>query len=127
MFDQVIPNPTIAVVDQIMQAYREFNCDCVISIGGGSAHDAAKAAALLLSNKKAIRQYQGLNVTKNVLTMPLICVNTTAGTGSEVTNVAVITDEASHFKMTLVDKNMLARATINDSNMMMGLPPRTTA
>jgi alcohol dehydrogenase len=107
--------------------YKANKCDGIISIGGGSAHDAAKAAGLLLSNPKVIRKYQGINTTKSILKMPLVCVNTTAGTGSEVTNVAVITDELSHFKMTLTDKNMIASASVNDSNMMLGLPPETTA
>jgi alcohol dehydrogenase len=126
IFDGVLPNPTIAIVNKIMEAYKTNDCDGLISIGGGSAHDAAKAAALLLSNRKPIRKYQGLNVTKHKLLMPLICVNTTAGTGSEVTNVAVITDETTHFKMTLVDKNMLANITVNDSNLMLGLPHKAT-
>jgi alcohol dehydrogenase len=127
IFDKVIPNPTVAVVDQIVDMYKTNKCDGIISIGGGSAHDAAKAASLVLSNPKAIRKYQGINVTRNIFKMPLVCVNTTAGTGSEVTNVAVITDELTHFKMTLTDKNMIATASVNDSNMMLGLPPKTTA
>jgi alcohol dehydrogenase len=59
--------------------------------------------------------------------MPIICINTTAGTGSGTTNVAVITDESKHFKMTLVDKNIQPHILVDDSNLMMGLPPTSTA
>jgi alcohol dehydrogenase len=127
IYTGVVPNPTTKVVNEIKEKYLNEKCDALISIGGGSAHDSAKGAALIISNKRNIYKCQGLNVTKTKSLMPIVAINTTAGTGSEVTNVAVITNEISHFKMTLVDKHIQPLASINDSNMMLGLPQRITS
>jgi alcohol dehydrogenase len=123
IFDGVKPNPSIDVVNEIVNTYHTRECDALISVGGGSAHDAVKGASLVISNVNTpIRKFQGLNVTCNVSKMPIIAINTTAGTGSGVTNVAVITDEQNHFKMTLVDKNIQPHVLVNDTQLMMGLP-----
>jgi alcohol dehydrogenase len=122
IYDGVQPNPTTAIVENIVLIYQKNQCDALISVGGGSAHDAAKGASLVLTNHKPIRKFQGLNVTKNAVIMPIIVVNTTAGTGSGATNVAVITDELTHFKMTLVDKNIQPHILVDDSELMLGLP-----
>jgi alcohol dehydrogenase len=127
VFNGSKPNPSIETVNSIIKAYNDNNCDALITIGGGSPHDAAKAAGLLLSNSKRINKLQGINVSKNAFKMPLICINTTAGSGSEASNIAVITDEHRQHKMTIVDKHCQPRATINDSQMMLDLPPETTA
>jgi alcohol dehydrogenase len=129
IFDGVTPNPTIATVNEILNAYYNNKNDAIISVGGGSSHDAAKAAVMLITNSKVrnLRKFQGLNVTRHVAIMPIICVNTTSGTGSECTNVAVITNETAHYKMTLVDKYLQPSITVNDSSMLKTLPPYITA
>ncbi|MDR3257616.1 MAG: iron-containing alcohol dehydrogenase [Mycoplasmataceae bacterium] len=128
IFDGVQPNPSTEVIDQLVKQYRKDKCDALISVGGGSAHDSAKAACLILTNNSSdLYRFQGLNITKQAMAMPLIAINTTAGTGSGVTNVAVITDEVHHFKMTLVDKNIQPNVMIDDSDLMMGLPPKPTS
>jgi alcohol dehydrogenase len=124
IFEGVKPNPSTEVVNGIVTAYKKNKCNALVSVGGGSAHDAAKGASLVLSNDKAIKKFQGLNATHNVSKMPIIAINTTAGTGSGATNVAVITDEQNHFKMTLVDKNIQPHVLIDDSDLMMDLPAR---
>lgn len=128
IYDGVVPNPTTNVIEEIVKMYAKNKCDALISVGGGSAHDSAKGACLVLTNNsRNIRHYQGLNVTKNVAKTPIIAINTTAGTGSGTTNVAVITDEENHFKMTLVDKNIQPHVLIDDSDLMMDLPPKPTS
>jgi alcohol dehydrogenase len=128
IFDGVQPNPSIQVVQKIIDMYQTSKSDALISIGGGSAHDAIKGASLVLSNKgRELKKFQGLNVTPNVSIAPIIAINTTAGTGSDVTNAAVITDEVKHFKMTLVDKNIQPHAIVDDSNLMLGLPAKQSA
>jgi alcohol dehydrogenase len=122
IFDGVKPNPSTQVVNGIVKMCQDKECDALISVGGGSAHDAAKGASLVLSNNKPLKKFQGLNVSKNAAIFPIIAVNTTAGTGSGATNAAVITDEEQHFKMTLTDKNIQPHALVDDSELMMNLP-----
>ena len=125
-FDGVIPNPTLECVLSAKKLYLENNCNGIISLGGGSAHDTTKCLALIVNSDKPVIKMQGLNNAKTK-TPEFICVNTTAGTGSEVTNVAVITNEKTHFKMTLVDKQMNASISVNDSELMLKLPKSSTA
>jgi alcohol dehydrogenase len=126
IFEGVKPNPSVDVVNAIVKISQQNKTDALISIGGGSAHDAAKGASLVLSNNKSLKRFQGLNVSKNIAVIPIIAINTTAGTGSGVTNAAVITDEQTHFKMTLTDKNIQPHIIVDDSELMMGLPVRSS-
>ena len=125
LYQGVKPNPSIFVVNEIKEMYKQEHCDLIISLGGGSAHDSTKAAASLIYNPKELKKYQGLNTLKHHM-VPMIAVNTTAGTGSEVTNVAVITDPKKHVKMTLVDKHMMCHVNINDPELMLSVPLKTT-
>ena len=125
-FDGVIPNPTLECVLNAKEMYLKNNCNGIISLGGGSAHDTTKCLALIINSDKPVVKMQGLNNAK-VKSPEFICVNTTAGTGSEVTNVAVVTNEKTHFKMTLVDKHMNASISVNDSELMLKLPKASTA
>jgi len=128
IYSGVKPNPSLQIVNEIYAQYVEQKCDCLISIGGGSAHDACKGVLIRLSDpKKDIKKFQGLNMMKKSSNVPLICVNTTAGTGSETTNVAVITDEERHYKMTLVDKYIQPSYSFNDPMLMLNLPKTHTA
>jgi alcohol dehydrogenase len=126
IYDGVQPNPSTNVVNGVVKACHKHECDALISVGGGSAHDAAKGASLILSNNHPLKKFQGLNVSKNAAKLPIIAVNTTAGTGAGATNAAVITDEQSHFKMTLTDKNIQPHILVDDSDLMIGLPVRSS-
>ena len=119
-------NPSTEQINEIVTKYQAANCDCLIAIGGGTAHDAVKAASLQLVNPKELIKYQGLNPTK-VKPIFKIHVNTTAGTCAEVTNVVVVTDTNSHRKFVVADKYLTPDVTFNDPDLMMQLPPSITA
>ncbi|CUH94341.1 Alcohol dehydrogenase 2 [Propionispora sp. 2/2-37] len=126
LYDNVAPNPTTAQVNYGLKLYLDNGCDFLISFGGGSPHDCAKAIALLATNGKSIHDYEGLNKAKQP-TAPLITVNTTAGTGSELTRFCVITDEERHVKMTITDWRLTPLLAINDAELMVNMPPSLTA
>ena len=119
-------NPSVKNVNEIVEKYRANNCNCLVAIGGGSAHDAVKAAGLAMANDKTLMQYQGINTTKNRAVLK-IHVNTTAGTGAEITNCVVITDTDTHRKFVIADKYLTPDVTFNDPTMMTGLPASITA
>lgn len=120
------PNPGVKSVNAGLAVLREHQCDCVISIGGGSPHDCAKGIALVATNGGDIRDYEGIDrSTKPQL--PLIAINTTAGTASEMTRFSIITDEERHIKMAIVDKHVTPLLSVNDPALMMGMPASLTA
>ncbi len=126
IYDNVSPNPTVAQVNFGLKLFRDNGCDFLISFGGGSPHDCAKAIALLATNGGKIQDYVGLNKSKAPST-PLIAVNTTAGTGSELTRFCVITDEERHLKMTITDWHVTPIIAVNDAELMLDMPPGLTA
>lgn len=91
IYDGVEPNPTVAQVEAGLAMLQAERCDCVVSFGGGSPHDAAKGIAAVATSGGSIRDYEGVDKLK-VATLPLVAVNTTAGTASEMTRFAIITD-----------------------------------
>lgn len=126
IFDQVLPNPTTAIVNSANEALQKGGCDYVIGIGGGSPLDVAKAVGILAVNGGDIRSYEGVNKSLKP-SLPLIAINTTAGTGSEVTRDYVITDEEKKIKMLMVDSHCLATLAIDDPQLMLEMPPKLTA
>ena len=126
IYDGVQPNPTVANVNNGLAMLKEENCDFVISFGGGSSHDCCKGIALLATNGGVIGDYEGVNRSKKPQ-LPMIAVNTTAGTASEMTIFCIITDEERHVKMALVDKNMTPIIAVNDANLMLNIPKALTA
>ena len=124
-FCRVMPNPTTAVVDEGLALYRSSGCDLLVAVGGGSALDAAKGIGLLASNGGRIVDYEGEDKAGKALP-PFIAIATTAGTGSEVTQFAVISDE-EHNKLTLVDRYLAPNISVNDPEMMASMPPALTA
>jgi alcohol dehydrogenase len=126
VFDGVQPNPTTANVAEGLKLLREHNSDCIVSLGGGSVHDCAKGIALIATNGGEIKNYEGLDKSAKPQ-LPLIAINTTAGTASEMTRFCIITDEARHIKMAIVDKNTTPIISVNDSNLMLGMPKALTA
>lgn len=125
--DQVSGNPTVGDVAAARARAVEHRSDALVAVGGGSAIDTAKAAAMLLANggEYADYQWEGRPVTRRSL--PLAAVPTTAGTGSEVSKVAVISDPAQPFKKGVASPLMFARAAVLDPLVTVGLPPQVTA
>lgn len=126
VFGGVEPNPKDVNVEAGLQVFRENGCDSIISLGGGSFHDCAKAIALVASNGGNIRDYEGVDRSSNPL-CPMIAVDTTAGTASEITRFCIITDTSRHVKMAIVDWRVTPQIAINDPNLMVGMPPALTA
>lgn len=126
VYSEVIPNPTCKNVHDGLDRLKETDCDFLVSIGGGSPQDTAKAIGILATNGGRIKEYEGVNLSKNK-SLPIVAVNTTAGTSSEVTINYVVTDEDRHVKMVMVDKNSLATVTVNDPELMVEKPAALTA
>jgi len=127
VFTDVEQNPSVNTVNKIQKLYFEQGCDGIIALGGGSPMDAAKAAAARVARpKKSVNQLGGLlRVLKKV--PPFITIPTTAGTGSETTIAAVITDTDTHHKYAIMDLHLIPKYAILDSKLTVGLPPEITA
>lgn len=126
MYNKVLPNPTVSIVNEATEYFKQKNCDYIIAIGGGSPIDVSKAVSILSANGGRIEDYAGYDKS-NKPGSPIIAVNTTAGTGSEVTRAYVVTDEVKKVKMLMVDGNCLAYLAIDDPDLMVGMPPVLTA
>lgn len=126
IYDNVSPNPTVQQVNYGLKLFRDNGCDFLLSFGGGSPHDCAKAIALLATNGGDISSYEGINKSKKPAA-PLIAINTTSGTGSELTRFCVITDEERHIKMTINDWHVTPCIAVNDAELMTAMPPGLTA
>ena len=126
MFAEVEANPSVDTVEKIRDLYVDNGCDGFIAIGGGSPMDAAKAAAarVVRPGKTLDRMAGLLRVGKKL--PPFIAVPTTAGTGSETTIAAVITDTATHHKYALMDLHLVPKYAVLDPEMTRGLPPKIT-
>jgi alcohol dehydrogenase len=126
LFDGAQPNPTYGNVSEGVKAYRENSCDGLVSLGGGSSHDTCKGVGIVVSQEGELSDY----IFPAVLTKPFppyISINTTAGTASEMTRYAVITDESIRVKKVFGDANMLPSVAINDPLMHRGMPGGLTA
>ncbi|MDA0129427.1 L-threonine dehydrogenase [Vibrio sp. MarTm2] len=126
VFDGTQPNPTIGNVNAGLALLKEHQCDFVISLGGGSPHDCAKGIALVASNGGQIADYEGVDQSAKPM-LPLIAINTTAGTASEMTRFCIITDEERHIKMAIVDKHTTPLISVNDPELMLAKPASLTA
>ncbi len=127
VFDAVQPNPTIENVEAGRKMYKASLCDGIIAFGGGSAMDCAKIIGARISNPYfSVRRMKGL--FKVILPIPpLFCVPTTAGTGSETTVAAVITDAKTHEKFAINDIKIVPKIAVLDPELMVGLPPHITS
>ncbi|WP_434558265.1 L-threonine dehydrogenase [Pseudomonas sp. Z4-20] len=126
VFDGAKPNPSIANVELGLGLLKESQCDFVVSLGGGSPHDCAKGIALCATNGGQIRDYEGVDRSSKPQ-LPLIAINTTAGTASEMTRFCIITDETRHVKMAIVDRNVTPLMSVNDPALMVAMPKGLTA
>ncbi|HET8707290.1 MAG TPA: iron-containing alcohol dehydrogenase [Pseudomonadales bacterium] len=125
VFSNLQPNPTIENVENARQAYLDAGCDGIIAFGGGSPMDCAKAAAARIVRNTSVRKLAGL-FRVLVKIPPLFAVPTTAGSGSEVTIVAVITDPERQVKLSLIDPRLVPLVAVLDPELTAGLPPAIT-
>ncbi len=126
IFDGVKPDPTMSITQACLQQYKAAHCDSVLAVGGGSSIDVAKVVALAVTTNKTPQQLVGILKGRKA-SAPLYAVPTTAGTGSEVTVGAVISDDASHQKGLILDPNVVPRMVALDSGIMSGMPSKVTA
>lgn len=127
IFDDVPPDSSLETVRSVAAAYRNNQCDAIIAIGGGSVIDTAKAANILVTEGgDDLLKYSGAHNLPKAL-KPFFVVPTTSGTGSEVTMVAVISDNATQQKMPFASKYLMPNAAILDPRMTQTLPPHLTA
>ncbi len=127
MFDQVPPDSSMDVVNEVARLYTERGCDGFVAIGGGSVIDTTKGAAASLACEGVdFATLQGSEILKADLP-PLIAVPTTAGTGSEVTLVAVVADTHKHAKLSFTSYKLVPHAAILDPALTSSLPPKLTA
>lgn len=120
------PNPTDLNVADGFKIFTEKKCDLIVSLGGGSSHDCAKGIGLVAGNGGNIRDFEGVNKSTKPMT-PLIAINTTAGTASEMTRFCIITNSDTHVKMAIVDWRCTPTISINDPVLMIGMPAGLTA
>lgn len=126
VYAETVPNPTDTNVHDGVEIYKKNGCDSLITLGGGSSHDCGKGIGLLVSNGGKIHDYEGIDKATKPL-MPYLAVNTTAGTASEMTRFAVITDTSRHVKMAIADWRVTPSMAIDDPVLMTGMPPALTA
>ena len=127
VYDGVQPNPTIPSIEECKQIYLDNDCQGIIAFGGGSPMDCAKAAAArVVKPKKSVRKMRGyLKVNKKL--PPFFAVPTTAGTGSETTLAAVVTDPTTHEKNAICDPCLRPKYAVLDPVLTVGLPPHITS
>ncbi len=126
VFDEITPDAPIPLIEKGIDFYKEHGCDAIVAFGGGSSMDSAKAIAVAVANPKPLRQLAGY--LKGLRTpVKIYAVPTTAGTGSEVTVAAVISDPESEKKLVIVDPRMVPQMAALDPALMTGIPPHITA
>lgn len=126
IYDGVKPDPTFTIADEALKMCKDNNCEAVVAVGGGSVLDTAKVISVAVTNNKTPKELEGMLKAKKK-GIPFIAVPTTAGTGSETTLAAVISDPVSHKKTTIVDPNIIPLCAILDPEVTVGLPPHITA
>lgn len=127
VYDGVQPNPTDVNVNAGLKLFRESGCEAMVAFGGGSSMDCCKGiGALAVKKGKTVEQLQGLfRVLKRIPT--IFAVPTTAGTGSETTVAAVITNEKTHHKASMNDTSLMPKYAVLDPMLTVGLPPKVTS
>ncbi len=127
IYDDVPPDSSLGTVQKVAQVYRQHQCDAIIAIGGGSVIDTSKAVNILVTEGgDDLTQYSGAyNLPKKL--KPFYLVPTTAGTGAEVTIIAVISDTEKEVKIPFASPFLMPNATFIDTRMTLTLPPHITA
>lgn len=126
IFDRVQPDPTDLNVADGVAAYQQAQAEAIVAIGGGSPIDCAKVISASLANPGSLARFQGYHQIA-LAGPPVIAVPTTAGTGSEATKVAVITDTTRQVKMMMLDAKLMPRFAFVDVELSLSMPPALTA
>ena len=127
VFDEITPDAPIPLIERGIDFYKEHECDAIVAFGGGSPIDASKAIAVSVANPgKPLRKLAGYFKGRRT-PVTIYAVPTTAGTGSEVTVAAVISDPERHSKIVIVDTRLVPKMAALDPCLMTGLPPHITA
>jgi len=120
-FLEVSPNPRAAEVARGVVAFADGRCDAIIAVGGGSPMDAAKGIAVAAANKRDVRSFEGVDRIP-LPGSPLVCVASTAGTGSEVSRFAIINDESRRVKIAIVSPKVVPDAALVDPDLLATVP-----
>ena len=126
-FDGVTPNPTVELITAGAKIAKAFRADVVLGIGGGSSLDAAKAISVEATHEGTIWDYVLFKQRPTARTLPLVAVGTTAGSGSQVTPLAAVTNTSSRDKSVLCSDRLIPRAAIVDPQLMLSVPGSVTA
>ncbi len=127
IFDQVPPDSSLLIINQIAQIFRDEHCDCLIAVGGGSVIDTSKGVNIVVSHEtKDIREFLGSETLHTPL-KPLFVIPTTSGTGSEVSMAAIMRDTERDIKLPFTSSRLAPHAAILDARMTLKLPPLITA
>lgn len=128
VYDEIVPNPTVAVVKKGIEVYQASQADYLLALGGGSSMDTAKAIGIIINNPEFgdVVSLEGVAPTKNP-SVPILAIPTTSGTAAEVTINYVITDEEKKRKFVCVDVHDIPAMAFVDSEMMLGMPKSLAA
>lgn len=128
VYDEIVPNPTVAVVKKGIEVYQASQADYLLALGGGSSMDTAKAIGIIINNPEFgdVVSLEGVAPTKNP-SVPILAIPTTSGTAAEVTINYVITDEEKKRKFVCVDVHDIPAVAFVDSEMMLGMPKSLAA
>jgi len=127
LFNKVTPNPTVNLVREGYQVYLDNGCDGFVAVGGGSPMDCCKAIRVVAANSgRDICEFNGVGKVTHSGQF-FVAINTTAGTAAEMTSNSVITDEENHVKMVIIDAKQIPDISVNDADLMVGLPASVTA
>ncbi|KAL6768094.1 putative alcohol dehydrogenase [Auxenochlorella protothecoides] len=126
VFPGAKPNPTDENVADGLAMLKQHGCDFIVSYGGGSSHDCAKGIAIVATNGGRIHDYEGVDRSSKPI-LPLVSVNTTAGTASEMTRFCIITDSSRRVKMAIVDSAVTPTIAVDDPELMVKMPAALTA
>lgn len=126
VFSDVEPNPSIETVNKATDAFSACGAQGIVALGGGSPMDVAKAVGVLAAHGGVITDYEGAGKVPGRI-VPLVAIPTTAGTGSEVTAAAVVTDHARHFKFSIISPEIIPAQAILDPELILSLPRSVAA
>jgi len=122
IFAEVVPDPTVALVQRGAVVFKEMGCDLIVSVGGGSSIDAGKGISVMATNDGSIIEFEGVDKFKKA-PVPMFAVPTTAGTGSEVTFGAVLTDASRNYKFIVYGSRLAPKVAFLDPIMVSTAPP----
>lgn len=126
IFGGAEPNPKDTNVEAGLKVFNKEQCDAIVTLGGGSSHDCGKGIGLVAANGGTIHDYEGVDKAA-ISPVPILAINTTAGTASEITRFCIITDTRRKVKMAILDWRVTPDISINDPELMIGMPPSLTA